>query len=208
MKAIEIGKLLRAGTTGFVFGCRINQLDVPSFGALVTAELGHGARVFGMITDIHIDDDGLVRQLVTTENASPEVIADNRVNRNIPVEISVLAVGYSQDGRISHLLPPRPPLSLDTVYLCGDTEIMDFTSAGRFGYLRHILNDQEVPAAELLACHLQQAQTAHAAAGNPAWIQSASQELITLLRDDYPMLMNVLGAIADIEPYKKEGNNA
>lgn len=199
MKAIEIGKLLRAGTTGFVFGCRINQLDAPSFAALVSADLGSGARVFGLVTDIHIDDDGLVRQLVTTENTSPEVIADNRVNRNIPVEISVLAVGHSLDGRISHLLPPRPPLSLDTVYLCGDAETAAFTSAGRFGYLRHILNNQEIPTAELIACHLKQAQVSHAAAGDPAWIQSASQELITLLRDDYPLLMNVLGAIADID---------
>ena len=41
MKAIEIGKLLRAGTTGFVFGCRINQLEAPSFAALVSAELGN-----------------------------------------------------------------------------------------------------------------------------------------------------------------------
>lgn len=199
MKAIEIGKLLRAGTTGFVFGCRINQLDAPSFAALVSADLGNGVQVYGLITDIHIDDDGLVRQLVTTENTSPEVIADNRVNRNIPVEISVLALGYRQDGRISHLLPPRPPLSLDTVYLCGDEEITTFTGGDRFGYLRHILNNTDLPTAELIACHLQQAQSAHTAAGNPGWIQSASQELITLLRDDYPLLMNVLGAIADID---------
>jgi len=202
MKAIEIGKLLRAGTTGFVFGCRINQLDAPSFGALVKAELGSSTYVYGLINDIHIDDDGLVRQLVTTENASSEVIADNRVNRNIPVEISVLAVGYSQRDQVSHLLPPRPPLSLDTVYLCEDAEIIRFTTAGRFGYFRHILSNQEVPIAELLACHLQQAQSAHSAAGQANWIQMASQELITLLRDDYPLLMNVLGAIADTDTHR------
>jgi hypothetical protein len=51
----------------------------------------------------------------------------------------------------------------------------------------------------LIACHLKQAQAAHATMGNPGWIQAASQELITLLRDDYPLLMNVLGAIADID---------
>jgi hypothetical protein len=199
MKAIEIGKLLRAGTTGFVFGCRVNQLEAPSFAALVSADLGNGVQVFGLITDIHIDDDGLIRQLVTTENSSPEVIADNRVNRNIPVEISVLAVGYIQNGQVSHLLPPRPPLSLDKVYLCGDSEIVAFTSPERFGYLRHILTNKDLPAAELIACHLKQAQAAHAGMGNSGWIQSASQELITLLRDDYPFLMNVLGAIADID---------
>jgi hypothetical protein len=199
MKSFEIGKLLRAGTTGFVFGCRINQLEAPSFAALVSADLGNNTRVFGIITDIHIDDDGLVRQLVTTENTAPEVIADNRVNRNIPVEISVLAVGHEQNGVISHFLPPRPPLSLDTVFLCGDEEITAFTSLVRFGYLRHILNNKVLPTAELIACHIKQAQSAHVNTGTPDWIQQASQELITLLRDDYPLLMNVLGAIADIE---------
>ncbi len=37
MPAIEIGRLLRAGTTGFIAGCRVSQLDAPAFGALVRA---------------------------------------------------------------------------------------------------------------------------------------------------------------------------
>ena len=36
---IEIGRLLRAGTTGFIAGCRVNQFDAPAFGALVRAPL-------------------------------------------------------------------------------------------------------------------------------------------------------------------------
>ena len=36
-QAIEIGRLLRAGTTGFVVGCRVSQLEQPGFGALVKA---------------------------------------------------------------------------------------------------------------------------------------------------------------------------
>ena len=107
---IEIGRLLRAGTTGFIAGCRVNQLDAPSFGALVRAPLTDTYQIFGVIYDIHIDDDGLVRQLVTADNVSAEVMKDNRERRIVPVEMSVLAVGYEQDGRIFHLLPPRPPL--------------------------------------------------------------------------------------------------
>ena len=125
-------------------------------------------------------------------------IADNRLNRNVPVEISVLVVGYQMGETVSHLLPPRPPLSLDTIYQCGDPEIVRFTASGRFGYFRHILRSQDLPIPEILAAHLQQAQTAHAAAGNPGWLELATQELITLLRDDYQLLMNVLGAVADL----------
>jgi len=103
MKAIEIGRLLRAGTTGFVVGCRVSQLDAPAFGGLVKTDLGDQYLVYGLIYDIRIDDDGIVRQLVTADGVDDNVIADNRVNRNVPVEISVLTVGYSQNGQIKHL---------------------------------------------------------------------------------------------------------
>ncbi len=201
MNAIEIGRLLRASTTEFVVGCRAAQLNAPSFGALVRVPLDDGSQIFGLIYDIHIDDDGLVRQLVTAQVADEAVIADNRQNRNVPLEISVLAVGFQQGENISHLLPPRPPLSLDVIYLCDADEIRDFTSAGRFGYFRHILRNQDLPVGELLAAHLGQAQAAHTEAGNSSWSQDAARELITLLRDDYPTLMSVLGAVGDISEF-------
>ncbi|MGE5123222.1 MAG: hypothetical protein ACM3H7_01800, partial [Acidobacteriaceae bacterium] len=139
MTQFEIGRLLRAGTTGFVVGCRVSQMEAPSFGALVRVALEGDYQVFGLIYDLHIDDDGLVRQLVTAEGVEEAVIADNRLNRNVPLELSVLAVGYQLQGKISHLLPPRPPLSLDKIYLCTPAEVRQFTHTGRFGYFRHVL---------------------------------------------------------------------
>ena len=197
MRQFEIGRLLRAGTTGFVVGCRVAQIDAPSFGALVRVALDGDYQVYGMIHDIHIDDDGLVRQLVTAEGVEDAIIADNRVNRNVPLELSVLTVGYRLDGKISHLLPPRPPLSLDVIYLCNPDEVRQFTSSGRFGYFRHLLRATDLPVGELLAAHIQQAGAAHAEEGNAQWRSDATQELITLLRDDYAMLMGVLGALGD-----------
>lgn len=205
MTAIEIGRLLRAGTTGFVAGCRVSQIETPSFGALVRAPLQPGYQVYGLIHNIHIDDDGLVRQLVTTEEIDPAVIADNRVNRNVPIEMSVLAIGYQQDGAISHLLPPRPALSLDAIYLCDDQEVRDFTSRGRFGYFRHILRAGEVPVGDLLAAHINQVQAVQSAAGNGSWAVEATQELIVLLRDDYATLMSVISTLADAVPETWEG---
>lgn len=207
-QAIEIGRLLRAGTTGFVVGCRVTQLTLPSFGALVHVPLEDGYGIYGLIHDIRIDDDGLVRQLVTADGVDDNVIADNRVNRNVPVEMSVLAVGYCQNGRIFHMLPPRPPLSLDVIYLCSEDEVCRFTLAGRFGYFRHILRATDLPVGELLSAHVRQANEAHCPASgqvpsryaNAGWTVSAMQELITLLRDDYPTLMSVLSALGDALP--------
>jgi hypothetical protein len=198
MTQIEMGRLLRAGIPGFVVGCRVSQEKLPVFGALVRVPLTGDYQVYGLIHDIHIDDDGLVRQLVTAEQVHESVIADNRVNRNVPLEVSVAAVGYRENRRIFHLLPPHPPLSLDLIYLCNSQELREFTSAGRFGYFRHILRSSDLPVGEVLAAHLMQAHEAHTAAGNPDWVRSAMQELITILRDDYTTLMSVLGALGDI----------
>lgn len=195
---IPIGRLLRAGTGGFVVGCRVSQLDDPSFGALVIAPLSAGYQIYGLIHDIRIDDDGLVRQLVTADRVDDDIINDNRQNRNVPLELSVLAVGYRLEGRIYHLLPPRPPLSLDVICLCSDREVCEFTGAGRFGYFRHLLRAADLPLGELLAAHIQQVQGCQAENGNPGWAQAAVQELITLLRDDYPRLMDVLRGVGEI----------
>ena len=197
MTQIEIGRLLRASTTGFIAGCRISQLAGPALGALVRAPLDESYQVYGLIHDIHIDDDGLVRQLVTAENVSDEIMRDNRERRIVPVEMSVLAVGFEQDGQISHLLPPRPPMSLDLVYLCDEQELVRFTSTGHFGYFRHVLRAQDVPIGELLAAHLQQAQGSHGQKG-AAWKEKAVKELITLFRDDYMTLMAILGSLGEV----------
>lgn len=198
MRGIEIGRLLRSGTSGFVVGCRVSQLDAPSFGALVRVPLEEAYQVYGLIHDIHIDDDGLVRQLITAEDVPEEVLRDNRENRNVPVEIGVLALGYQQGERVVHLLPPRPPLSLDAIYLCTPEEIVHFTGAGSLGYLRHILRDENKPVDELLAAHLLAAREAHDSKGDTDWFQRALDELIALKRDDYQGLMELLRATREI----------
>jgi len=198
MTNIKIGRLLRAGTSGFVVGCRVSQLEVPSFGALVKVPLDNQYQIFGLIHDIHVDDDGLVRQLVVADDVAENIIIDNRLNRIVPLEMNVLSIGYSQGEETYHLLPPRPPLSLDEVYLCDQQELVQFTSVGRFGYFRHILRSSELPVGEILAAHLAQTRSAQKAFGDKDWFEKSTQELITLLRDDYATLMNVLGAIADL----------
>ncbi len=196
-EAYEIGRLLRAATTGCVVGCKVSQISLPVFGGMVLIPLDDHTQVYGLIYDIRIDDDGLVRQLVTAPNVSPEVILDNRHNRNVPLEISVLFTGFERDGQVYHLLPPRPPLTLDAIYPCSPADLRRFTGAGRFGYFRHILRAKDLAVSELLAAHLMQAGQAHAGGGSSDWSARATQELITLLRDDYPALMAVLGSLAD-----------
>ena len=197
-RSIPIGKLLRADNSQFVAGCRVRELETPAFGSLVRASLEDQSDVYGLITNISINDDGLVRQLVSGVSIPGEYTADNRYNRNLPVEIHVLTIGYQRDGQIYHQLPPRPPLSLDQLFLCDSEEVARFTSHG-YAYLRHILRLVDQPVEELLVAHLSQARRVQDSLGNPDWYEAACQRLIVLLRDDYLRLTQVLDALSELE---------
>lgn len=198
MSDISAGRLLRSNTRGCVVGCHVSQ-PAPAFGSMVNIPTKTG-KIFGLVYDIHIDDDGLVRQLAAVSSVPDEVILDNRINRNVPVEMSIIFIGYSVENKISHSLPPRPPLSLDEMYICDPEDLRNFTNAGHFGYFRHIISEQDLPAGELLSAHLQAASTAQKIDGNPNWINEAIQEIIIILRDNHELMTNVLGAIGDAFP--------
>jgi hypothetical protein len=188
-----IGRVLRASTAGFSVGCRVSQLSLPSFGCLVKAEPAGGEAIYGLIYDMYVDDDPVVRRLVLAENPSPAAVEDQRNNRLLPVEMKALAVGYCQDGEVVHALPPRPPLNLDPVRLCRDpVEVRRFTD--RLGYLRLILRAAgQAPADQLLVAHIR--QTAGLRGDGPAWTSLVVGELIELLRNNYDLLAPALEAI-------------
>ena len=79
--------------------------------------------------------------------------------------------------------------------MCDDKDLAKFTSAGRFGYFRHILRAKDIPIGEVIGAHIQQVREK---VKDKAWVEAATQEVITLLRDDYPTLMSVLGALGEV----------
>jgi hypothetical protein len=192
----EIGRVLRAGTRELVVGCRVARPDTPALGSLIRAPVGPDQQAYALIHEIRIDDDGLVRQLVSAEHITDEVMLDNRERRIVPVEMSAAVVGSAARDEIRHHLPGRPPMSLDPVYLCSAAEVQRFTSLGRFGYFRHLLHAPEVPLGELLAAHVGQAAATHPEPA--AWTSAAVGEIVSLLRDDHALLASVLAALDDI----------
>lgn len=200
---VEIGRVLRSSTTGFAVGCRVNQLSVPSFGSLIKAEPNGREVIYGIIYNMHIDDDQLIQRLVMTENPRPEIIEDQRQNRMLPVEMSVLTLGYGREvaGELVMCcaLPPRPPLNLDPVFLCDDTdELCAFTD--ELTYLRLIMNapSNQIPIDQLLVAHVQDVVARRGE--DRAWALTAVGEIIELLRNNYDVLMPTLEALSGTLP--------
>jgi len=190
-----VGRVLRSSTMGYACGTRSYDLQIPAFGAFVQTEHSNGnnTSVIGLIYAIRIDDDPLVRQLILANNMNATTLRDQRENRMVPVEISVVNVGYEVQGHIFHNLPPRPPMSLDPVYLCDDETIYRFTQS--LDFFRLVLNTSEVPAEELLAAALRYAASARPVAEQQEFMIQAGRRLTQLLGHKLTELNHLLRLI-------------
>lgn len=190
MKTIPVGRVLRASNRGFTVGCRVMQPDIPAFGSFVRAD-GHApdSVIYGLIYDVAIQDDLFVRRFVIADPPE-EVILDQRANRQVPIEVSVLAVGCREDGKIVHRIPTQPPVTLDMLYQCSPAEVVDFTR--RLDYFRLLLSALEVPVDELLAASLRGAAAARPASERELFLIDAGRELARLLSADLLRLDNLL----------------
>lgn len=194
-----IGRILSANSRECVVGYRAAETAIPEFGSMVRIPIHQPeSDIYGIVTDIQIEEDGFLRQIATADTIPEEVMLDTRVNRNVPVVLRILFLGTVTDGKVSHLLPPRPPLSLDEIYQCTDSEISSFTN-DNLSYLRFILQNQSVLPSELAAVHVRLTAKAHAAVGDGGWACRAVTEIIDQMRDDYEGLIAVLTAIGDAD---------
>ena len=196
---LRVGRVLRAGTRGFAIGCTVMQPDIPAFGSFVQADgLRPGSAIFGLIYDVSVEDDPFVRQFISADPPE-EVVRDQRENRQVPIEVSVLAVGARQgpdDETIRHCLPAQPPVTLDWLYQCTAEEIRAFT--GRFDYFRLVLDAREVPADELLAASLRAAAAARPGDEREAFLVEAGRELVRLLAGDPVRLEGLLRRLRNL----------
>jgi hypothetical protein len=187
---LQVGRVLRASTRGFALGCAVMQPDIPAFGSFVRAEgQSPGGAIYGLIYDVSVEDDPFVRQFIGA-NPPEEVVRDQRENRQVPIEVSVLAVGCGAGETIRHCLPAQPPVTLDWLYQCSDAEIRAFTA--RFDYFRLVLEAREVPSDELLAASLRAAAAARPESERETFLIMAGRELVRLLAGEPTRLEGLL----------------
>lgn len=188
------GRILRANTRSFVFGTRVPRESVPIFGAFVKTHIQHKeATVFGLIYNILIEDGGVTRMLSVAEDGlvRPEDIEWER-SRRVPIEVSVLCVGYCEGAlasdAIRQALPPQPPVALIEVVSCSADEVKEFTQ--KLDFFRLVLDARDVPSDELLAASLRLASETHP---DPrGFLRRCGRELARLLASDSARLDDLL----------------
>lgn len=190
-----LGRTLRSSTAAFTFGATENTPALPAFGELVRAEAG-GAVIFGLVYEVLIQDDPFVRQIVAASaELQPERIEDMRQRRQVPVEISALAIACQQGGATYQRIPPRPPGALQPIYACNDSERCSVLGEP-FSYFHTVLNSAQCPAEELLAASLRRAAESQLPGQGGAFLLRAGRELARLLAADLPRLDAILRRLA------------
>jgi hypothetical protein len=197
MDSEVIGRVLRASTRGFCCGTNsINIGERHDFGAFVKVPVANDETqwVIGLIYAVEIKDDLMISELVMSEAVNPNILRDQRENRLIPVEISVINVGYYTGNGFLHSMPPRPPMSLSAVSLCTQNEICNFTY--KPDYLRLILQASEVPSDDLVSMALRYAASCYPEGEDRrAFLITSGRHLAKLLSNDLKRLSQILNLI-------------
>jgi hypothetical protein len=192
-----VGRVLRASTRGFSCGTHSTRIGTPhDFGAFVWAPVANDAHqwVVGLVSAVEIKDDLMVGELVMAESVNPNVMRDQRENRMIPVEISVLNIGFHNGRGFVHSLPPRPPMSLSEVEVMPLDHIRDFTE--RLDFFRLVLTAAEVPSDDLLATALRNAVSCRSEREQSDYRVKCGRQLARLLANDLKRLAHILSILS------------
>lgn len=197
LEDIIVGRVLRSSTTGFDCGTHSTRLDDRhSFGAFVEVPIANSNLIYaiGLIYAVRVDDDPLVAELVRADTVEENVLRDQRENRLIPVEISVINVGWRDNTHTVAGLAPRPPMSLSDVVSCAPEVVRDFTQNRDF--FRIVLSASEVPSDDLIAAALRYAAAAAYEPGErETFITESGRKLVRLLGNDLKRLAHLMELI-------------
>ena len=107
-------------------------------------------------------------------------------------EFGAALVGLQENGVIRHQLPSQPPPLHYSVHTAPSEQVQRFTD--QLLYLRLLLIPHgEVPPAQVLAANIREVYRQRR--DDRLWLDTAAQEIATLLKDDHQTLLTVLYAI-------------
>lgn len=187
---IPIGHVLRASTTNFVVGCKVMHHETPQFGAFVKVAITKQTHIIGLIYDVSVSDDPSVRQIILSGTLETETILDQRENRLVPIEVSVLIVGFQRDEQFVQALPPQPPISLEALHICTIDETVAITE--QLDFLRLIFTAPNIPTDDLAVACLSRAAELRAPEIRRQYLLSAGRHIGRLLFDDMLRLDSIL----------------
>jgi hypothetical protein len=164
--------------------------QVPAFGSFVhVASTAPGVEIYAVVCDIATGPIDTSRPVIARgeelENEEAIYEENPHFRHVMRTHFDAVVVGYVQNGRAQHLLPPQPPRIHGFVHACTPEEVGAFTQ--RLGFLRLLLTAQA--SNDLVSACVRTAASARA--GEPGYLVGAGKELMMLLAKD-PERLGVL----------------
>ena len=190
----RVGEIIEASTTEFVAQC-YELYQSPPLGSLVKT------------TDLPVELYGIVSYATTAslepgrrpiargkDEASEEAIyrSSPQLAKLLRTEFTALVVGYRDNEKLYHYLPPKPARIHSFVYLCSPGEVREFSQS--FSFLNLLLNTHlPVSAEEITSASLRQMSQVYE---DPrAFLVAAGKELAILLGGEFNRLRAILERI-------------
>jgi hypothetical protein len=189
-----IGRVTRCSTRGFAGAYPLEGETIPSLGTFCTAIYPGGGAVIGVVYDINIEDDPLARQLASLGDAPAEQILDSQHNRQIPVEFSVLNLGYQDTEGMYQTLPPRPPMTLEPIHTLPEAELVSFTD--NLSFLSTITLNSSLPVDDLLIACILEAIRVRPESVRRRYLIEAGRILARILASDLHRLEQILSKLS------------
>ena len=192
----RVGEVIEASTTDFVAQC-YELYQLPSLGSLVkTRDLP--VELYGIVysaTTASIEPGRRPIARGKDEATEEEIYRSNpQLLKLLRSEFSTLVVGYRQDEKLYHYLPPKPAKIHSFVYLCSPDEVKEFSQS--FAFLNMLLNTRlPIPADELVAACLRQMSQVYE--DRHAFLVAAGKELATLISGDFNQFKAILERIKE-----------
>ena len=192
-----IGRVTRCSTRGFAGAYSLQAAVIPAFGTFCFAPYQGGGTALGVIYDINIEDDPLARQLAALGDVPEEQLLDSQVNRQIPIEFSVLTLGHDDGRGARPTLPPRPPLTLESIRLMADDQVAGFTADYR--YLHIVAQAAALPVDDLLIASILEASRCRPESERQRYLLGAGRSLARILAMDLQRLERILTTLSPVE---------
>jgi len=193
----RVGEVIEASTTDFVAQC-YELYQSPPLGSLVKTILPSEGPVelYGIVYNATTTSLEPGRRPIARgkDKASEEEIykSSPQLLQLLRSEFSALVVGYRENEKLYHYLPPKPARIHGFVHLCPPGEVKEFSQS--FDFLNILINTHlPVPADELIAACLRQMSQVYE---DPhPFLVVAGKELAILLNGELNRLKSIIRKI-------------
>lgn len=190
----RVGEVIETGTAGFIAQC-YELYQSPSLGSLVkTSE--ESVEIYAVVSNATTSGMEPGRRPIARgkDEISEEGVYSSspQLLKLLRTEFSTVVVGYREDEKLFHYLPPRPARIHSFVYQCRPEEVKEFSRS--FNFLSILTGAHlEVPVEEVIAAALR--RMSRGADDPHSFLVAAGKELAVLLGGEYNRLKNILSRL-------------